>query len=336
MHRAALLVLSVLVAICAPPAIAADQPELGIALEGYAYPYPVHFFTLTINERQHRMAYMDVGPAANSNGKTVLLLHGRNFPASYWGATIGALSAAGYRVIAPDQLHFGKSSKPDDVPVSFDLMAAHTGALLDGLGIAKVHLIAHSMGNMAGVRFVRTFPAKVEKIVLYAPVGLEDYRLYVPPVPREKLIEQETALTAEQYFNQLMSTYNPQLSREQFWPYVELRERMSRSAEYPRWVRSYVSSFYAMWKEPYIHEIHLVTQPTLILAGTKDRTAPGKAFAPEELRPRMGQIVERAKEAAQRMPHARVEVFEGYGHMLHLETPDAFMAAVTKFFADSN
>ena len=74
---------------------------------------------------------------------------------------------------------------------------------------------------MAGVRFVRTFPAKVEKLVLYDAVGLEDYRLYVPPVPREKLIEQETALTAEQYFNQLMTTCNPQLSREQFWPYVE-------------------------------------------------------------------------------------------------------------------
>src|SRR3954466_12195515 len=190
------------------PALAQNPPEpLGIALEGYPYPFLVRFLPLTVERHAVRLAYMDVPPTAAANGRTVLLLHGRNFPASYWEPTIKALIGAGYRVIAPDQINFGKSSKLDDVPVSFDVMAEHTAALLDHLGLAQADVVAHSMGNMAAVRFTRTFPQRVRKLVMYAPVGLEDYRFTVPPVPKERLIEQEDALTGEAYLRQLIATY---------------------------------------------------------------------------------------------------------------------------------
>ncbi|MFX7772373.1 alpha/beta fold hydrolase, partial [Acinetobacter baumannii] len=83
----------------------------GIALEGFAYPYPVHLLPLVNDGEQVRMAYMDVAPAS-PNGRTVVLLHGRNFPSSYWAPVIDTLTAAGYRVLVPDQIGFGKSSKP--------------------------------------------------------------------------------------------------------------------------------------------------------------------------------------------------------------------------------
>src|SRR5215218_5733960 len=141
------------------PVLAQSSPEpLGIALEGYAYPFPVRFLPLTVEQHAVRLAYMDVPPTAAANGRTVLPMHGRNFPASYWEPTIKALTGAGYRVLAPDQINFGKSSKLDDVPVSFDTMAEHMVALLDNLGIAQVDVVAHSMGNMAAVRFTRTYP----------------------------------------------------------------------------------------------------------------------------------------------------------------------------------
>ena len=139
------------------PAMAAEEP-LGIALEGYPYPHPVQFLPLEVGRHAVRMAYMDVAPTGPANGRTVLLMHGRNFPASYWQPVIEALSRAGYRVIAPDQIGFGKSSKLDDVPASFDDMTAHTRALLDRLGVGEVDIVAHSMGNMAAVRFARTHP----------------------------------------------------------------------------------------------------------------------------------------------------------------------------------
>ena len=113
------------------PALAQSPPEpLGIALEGYRYPYPVRFLPLTVEGHTVRLAYMDAPPTTTANGRAVLLMHGRNFPASYWEPTITALTGAGHRVIAPDQINFGKSSKLDDVPVSFDTMAEHTAALL--------------------------------------------------------------------------------------------------------------------------------------------------------------------------------------------------------------
>jgi len=328
-----LLAIQALSAISYAQTAAAPEPY-GIALEGYSYPYPVRLLPVVWEGRALRMAYMDVAPSVPANGRTVVLLHGRNFPGSYWAPTIAALTASGYRVVVPDQIHFGKSSKPDDLPVNFDVMAAHTAALLDHLKIAQVDMVAHSIGGMAGTRFTRSFPERVRKLVLEAPVGLEDYRLYVPLVPRERLIEQEMALTPEQYYTQLMNTYNPQLTREQFWPYIEVRARTMGSAEYPRWVRSYVSSYYAMWGQPVVHEFPLIKQPTLIVVGSRDKTATGRAFAPPELREHMGNFPKLAREVAARMPNARAEVFEGHGHMLHLEAGERFHRTLLAFLAE--
>src|SRR5258705_5242069 len=60
-------------------ASAAEREPYGIGLEGFAYPYPVNLLPLVNDGEQVRMAYMDVA-AAQPNGRTVVLLHGRNFP----------------------------------------------------------------------------------------------------------------------------------------------------------------------------------------------------------------------------------------------------------------
>ncbi len=54
---------------------------------------------------------MDVKPQSH-NGKSIMLLHGKNFNGAYWKTTIDALAKEGYRLIVPDQVRFGKSSKP--------------------------------------------------------------------------------------------------------------------------------------------------------------------------------------------------------------------------------
>ena len=118
----------------------------GIGLEGFAYPYPVNMLPLVNDGEQVRMAYMDVAPA-QPNGRIVVLLHGRNFPSSYWAPVIKTLNEAGYRVLVPDQIGFGKSSKPAG-DLHFDTLARNTIALLDHLQIAKADIVAHSMGGM--------------------------------------------------------------------------------------------------------------------------------------------------------------------------------------------
>ena len=181
----------------------AEEP-LGIGLEGFAYPYPIHMFVIPEGGERLNMSYMDVEPEGDSNGRTALLLHGRNFPSSYWQATIKALNADGYRVVVPDQIGFGKSSKPL-TDLHLDALVRNTAALLDSLHIETV--VAHSMGGMLATRFARAYPSRVERMVLAAPIGLEDYRLYVPPAQSERLIEQEAKVTPDSYPRWLMAAY---------------------------------------------------------------------------------------------------------------------------------
>ena len=61
------------------PGKASELAPLSITMEGYDYPYKVHFLPLTIGGQDLRMAYMDVPLEGTGNGKAVLLLHGKNF-----------------------------------------------------------------------------------------------------------------------------------------------------------------------------------------------------------------------------------------------------------------
>ena len=318
------------------PALAQEGPQaatdlpLGIGLEGFAYPYPVRFLPLTRDGEAARLAYMDVAPAGTANGRTVLLLHGRNFPASYWQPVIPALTARGYRVIAPDQLGFGKSSKPVG-PFTFDAMADDTVALLDRLGLARVDVVAHSMGGMLAVRLARSRPQRINGLVLEAPIGLEDYRFAVPPVSNEALLKREGDLTAEAYRRQLMTSYAVSGPEATIEPFVAIRERVKGSGEYPRWLQSFVNSYQAIWGQPVVHEIPLVKAPTLFVMGGNDHNAPGKPYAPPELRGGMGENARNARALAAAMPNGRAETLDGVGHLVHLEATERFLALALDF-----
>ena len=71
--------------IAAEQTTVSNEPKaLGIALEEYPYPWPVHFLPLMIEGQDLRMAYMDVPPSGPSNGRAVVLMHGKNFGGYYW------------------------------------------------------------------------------------------------------------------------------------------------------------------------------------------------------------------------------------------------------------
>jgi pimeloyl-ACP methyl ester carboxylesterase len=311
---------------------AAEQREpYGIGLEGYAYPYPVSLLPLVNEGEPVRMAYMDVAPAA-PNGRVVVLLHGRNFPASYWAPVIKTLNDAGFRVVVPDQIGFGKSSKPTG-ELHFDNLARNTIALLDHLQIAKTDIVAHSLGGMLGVRIARAYPDRINHLVLAAPIGLEDYRFYVPPTPTEKIIENEDKLTAEGYRKQLENNYSPKIPPDQITPFIDARFNIKGSAEYPRWLRAFVSSGQMIYREPVVHEIPLVSEPTLFIMGADDHNAPGRPNAPEALRPKMGQNADLAKALAAKMPNGSAEVIPNAGHLVFLDAPARFNELMLTFLA---
>ena len=321
---AALLALSL-----APVQAAEPREPYGIGLEGFPYPYPVNLLPLVNDGEQLRMAYMDIAPS-QPNGRVVMLLHGRNFPSSYWAPEIKVLNEAGYRVLVPDQIGFGKSSKPSG-ELHFDTLARNTIALLDHLGVAKSDIVAHSMGGMLAVRIARAYPDRVNHLVLAAPIGLEDYRMYVPPTPTEKILENEDKLTAEGYRKQLENNYAPKIPPEAITPFIDARFNIKGAADYRRWLHAFVASGQMIYREPVVHEIPLVTVPTLFIMGADDHNAPGRPNAPEALRPKMGQNAELAKTLAAKMPNARAEVIDNAGHLVFLDAPDKFNALMLPF-----
>jgi pimeloyl-ACP methyl ester carboxylesterase len=331
MHRTFLYALLFLPLIPAYATEPAPREPYGIGLEGFAYPYPVSMLPLVNDGEQLRIAYMDVAPAQR-NGRTVVLLHGRNFPSSYWEPVIRTLTDAGYRVVVPDQIGFGKSSKPS-ADLHFDTLARNTIALLDHLQIAKADIVAHSLGGMLGVRIARAYPDRVAHLLLAAPIGLEDYRLYVPPTPTEKILENEDRLTADGYRKQLETNYSLKLPPDQVTPFIDARFNIKGSSEYPRWLRAFVNSAQMIYREPVVHEIPLITQPTLFIMGADDHNAPGKPNAPEALRPKMGQNAELAKALAAKMPDASAEVIPNAGHLVFLDSPLKFNELMLGFLA---
>src|SRR6202140_533239 len=330
-----IFVASLFAALLVSPLAGAAEPAprepYGIGLEGFSYPYPVSLLPLVNDGEQVRMAYMDIAPA-QPNGRVVVLLHGRNFPSSYWAPVIKTLGDAGYRVVVPDQIGFGKSSKPSG-ELHFDMLARNTLALLDHLQIAKADIVAHSLGGMLGVRIARAYPDRVGHLLLAAPIGLEDYRFYVPPTPTEKVLESEDKLTSEGYRKQLETNYSIKLPADQVTPFIDARFNIKGSSEYPRWLPAFVSSGQMIYREPVVHEIPLITLPTLFIMGADDHNAPGKPNAPEALRPKMGQNADLAKALAAKMPNASAEVIQNAGHLVFLDAPAKFNELMLGFLA---
>jgi pimeloyl-ACP methyl ester carboxylesterase len=318
----------------APPAPQAAAPTystpLGIAMEEWPYPFPVRYMSADVERQPVRLAYMDVAPSGPANGRTVVLLHGKNFYGSYWEGTVEALAAAGYRVVVPDQLGFGKSSKPD-VRYSFDLLAANTARLLDSIGVRQAAVVGHSMGGMLAVRFARSYPERTTHLVLENPIGLEDYRFAVPPQPTERVYEDELGQTDPAKIRAFLKNYVVEWKPEVFERFVEVRARIPLSGEYPRWAWSSALTYQMIVQQPVRHEFHLVRTPTLLVIGQEDRTVVGRNYVSEEARARLGQYPELGRAAARDIPGSKLVEMAGVGHIPHLEAPAAFHRALLDF-----
>lgn len=309
---------------------AAELQPLSITLDEYQYPYPVRFLPLTIEGQDLRMAYMDVQPEGKGNGKTVLLLHGKNFAGNYWSHTVRALAQSGYRVVVPDQIGFGKSSKPD-IHYSFHLLAANTKKLLDSLGVKEVAVVGHSMGGMLAARFALMYPESATRLVLENPIGLEDYRVMVPYVSLEELYRSELNAT-EEGIRSYHKSYYVQWKPE-FDEYASLAARWRGSGEYPRLARSAALTYQMIYLQPVCHEFDRIKAQTLLVIGQEDRTVVGKARVNKELLPLYGQYPQLGKKTAKLIPKATLVELTDVGHIPHLEAKEAFHRALIAFLS---
>ncbi|MCR5886447.1 alpha/beta hydrolase [Hymenobacter sp. J193] len=312
---------------------AATPAALNATLDGYAYPFPVRYLPLKLEGKAVRMAYMDVAATAQANGRTVVLLHGKNFFGAYWRETIKALTAAGFRVVVPDQVGFGKSDKPD-LHYSFHQLAQNTRRLLDTLGVRRAVVVGHSMGGMLATRFALLYPEATEKLVLENPIGLEDYRVGVP----YQTIAQAEATelkSIEASIRKYHATYYPHGYPQAHDEWLLPLAAQTRHPDFPQVARANALTFDMIYQQPVSYEFSWVQVPTLLIIGQDDRTVVGKGLIkdPKTLAA-MGQYPELGRRTASRIKRAKLVPLPGVGHIPHLEALAKFQAALRAFLRE--
>jgi pimeloyl-ACP methyl ester carboxylesterase len=303
------------------------QPLFSQTKTNVRYPSEVKYFPLTLEKQNVKMAYMDVAPE-KANGETVILFHGKNFNGFYWKNVIPMFTNRGFRVIVPDQIGWGKSDRPN-LHYSFHQLAENNKKLLDSLNIKKVAVVGHSMGGMLATRFTLMFPETVSKLILENPIGLEDYRTFVPFAPLENIEQSELKATPESYRN-YQKTYYPEWKAE----YEQYSEAQAADLKLPNFGRvAFVNAltFQMIYEQPVVYEFQNIKAPTLLIIGQLDRTIVGKPRVPKEIVNNYGQYPKLGRETRDKIKNSELVEFEGVGHIPHIQTPDRFEKAVADF-----
>ena len=266
----------------------------------------------------------------------MLLLHGKNFSGAYWERTIIELLADGYRVVVPDQIGFGKSSKPAHFQYSFQTLADHTRRLLDTLKVDRVTVVGHSMGGMLATRFALMFPERSDGLVLVNPIGLEDWQQkQVPWQSVDAWYQGELKKTPEKVKSYMTASYFDGQWKEAYDPLLTLQQGWIRGPDYPRIAWNSALHYDMIFSQPVVQDFDRLAVPTLLVIGTRDRTALGRNRAPEGIRETLGRYDRLGEKTVQRIPDATLVELEGIGHVPQFEAFDRYMAALRTFLQQS-
>lgn len=140
------------------------------------FPFEPHYLTLGSGLRLH---YLDEGPR---DGRPVLLLHGEPTWSYLWRHMIGPIAAAGYRVVVPDLVGFGRSDKPlGRESYSYSGQVAWIREWIDTLGLSGMILGCQDWGSLIGLRLVAEMPERFAAVALTnggLPAGQEPPRAF--------------------------------------------------------------------------------------------------------------------------------------------------------------
>lgn len=306
--------------------VPSDVKPGSITCEECPYPYPSSYLPLTLYGQDVRMAYMDVTPQGQANGHTVVLLHGNNFAGFYFGGVIDALRKEGFRVIVPDQIGYGRSSKPI-IPYYLADMARNTRSILQRLNINKAMIVGHSMGGMLAARFASQYPDATERLVLFNPIGLTDTRFNNPVGDPDEAYKRTLASTYQTIRASLMRyvAHKPSAWNSQFESYVRIRYAWTLSADWPRLARvqSLMNNLISL--DPVVYDWAHIQAPTLVYGGAEDMLA-GTPAAFQEGMKRIAATIPNGK--------ARLELLPGLGHVPFMEAPERALPPLVAFLKE--
>lgn len=313
----------------ATSAASAFAATYGPELQGFQYPYPLKHFEFQSQGESLQMGYMDVPANGTPNGRSVVLMHGKSFCGATWEGSIKALSDAGYRVIAPDQIGFCTSSKPEHYQYSFQQLASNTHQLLEKLGVKKATIIGHSTGGMLATRYALMYPAQTEQLAMVNPIGLEDWKaLGVPYISVDQWYARELKVSAEGIRKYQLNTYYVGRWKPEYERWVDMYAGLSNGPGHKQVAWNSALIYDMILTQPVYYEFKDLKMPTLLLIGTSDNTAIGKDVAPPEVKAKLGDYTVLGKQAAKLIPKATLVEFPGLGHAPQMEEPAQFHKAL--------
>ncbi|KAI1767888.1 alpha/beta-hydrolase [Hypoxylon sp. FL1150] len=338
--RAFALVAAVLVGhFTSAPGVAAgtigDVPSDG-ELNGsnFTYPFPLHKYKFESQRQEVEMAFMDVAPTVEPNGKVAVCLHGKNFCGPTWERTARELAGVGYRVVLPDQVGFCKSSKPDSYQYTLQQFCYNTRSLLEALGIENVTVVGHSLGGMTSIRFGLMFPEIVDRIAVMNPIGLEDWRaLGVPYMSVDDLYVSEAQSNYSSIRGYEQPTYYVGEWEDAYDVWVNMLVNIYQGNEASRFALNQALVTDMALSDPVVYEFGMLKPRTLLLIGDKDNTALGKQWSPPEVQAKLGHYDVLGKQAAAAMPNAEIIEFADLGHAPQIQEPDTVHQALLGWLA---
>ncbi len=128
------------------------------------YPFEPHYIEIADDMLGAlRMHYLDEGP---KDAPVVLMLHGNPTWSYLYRHMIGPVVQAGYRVIAPDMIGFGKSDKPASRDAySLDRFVRWMRAFVEGLDLSGITLVCQDWGGPIGLRVLSEVPERFTAVL---------------------------------------------------------------------------------------------------------------------------------------------------------------------------
>lgn len=300
--------IAVLLIGCAGGTVYKDAPPLEFAAFDYG------FATKTATVNGITVSYIDEGKGE----KTLLLVHGLASNGGFWRYNIGPLSEH-YRVIAVDLPGYGRSDK-GVYPYTMSFYADVLSALLTQLGVPRAVYVGHSMGGQIGIHFSFRHPEQMEKLILAAPAGIEPFSRGDGDWLKSVMTIDWVKKTTEERIraNIAMNFYDYD---DRFEWMVEERTRMAKAKDFEDFCYAVVRSVYGMLDEPTTKLLSDITVETHVIFGREDQLIPNPILHGG----RSAEVGEAAKRA---IPNSTLTFIEKAGHMVQMERPAEFNAAV--------
>ncbi|MGH7984419.1 MAG: alpha/beta fold hydrolase [Candidatus Udaeobacter sp.] len=252
-----------------------------------------------------KIHYVEAGNPENHSG--LILIHGLADDARIWDSVVPALSAR-FRVIALDQIGFGRSDKP-----LLNYRVSTFVDFLDGfmteLKIERASLIGNSLGGWVAAAFALAHPERIERLVLSDAAGYAALAKTLDP----------RALRALRLASREDIRYLGPLTfhDKRFYQDVDLafKERVTAGDSYT--VGQLLDAM-IRGDDALDNRLNAINRPTLILWGHDDKLIPltfGERFHKE-------------------IANSRLRVIDNCGHIPQLECPTEFSSAVLHFFSD--